>query len=37
MVKQLTTQQKILRTLALPALDGGQPEVTAPIVQSGSK
>jgi hypothetical protein len=37
MVKHLTAQQKVLRTLTLPALDGGQPEVTAPIVQSGSK
>jgi len=35
--KHLTTRQKVFRPLTLPALEGGQPEVTAPIVQSGSK
>jgi hypothetical protein len=32
MVKQLTGSQKVLRQLAVPALEGGQPEITAPIM-----
>jgi len=33
MVKHLAVQQKATRTFALPALEGGQPEVTAPIAR----
>ncbi len=34
MVKHLAVPQKAVRTFALPALEGGHPEVTAPISQS---
>jgi hypothetical protein len=34
MVKQLASLQKSVRPLAVPALEGGQPEATASIVQS---
>jgi hypothetical protein len=34
MVKQLTNLQKAVRPIAVPALEGGQPEATASIVQS---
>jgi hypothetical protein len=34
MVKRLALPQKVLRTYALPALEGGHPEVSAPITQS---
>jgi hypothetical protein len=37
MVKHLAIPQKAGRAFALPALEGGQPEVTAPIVRSESK
>jgi hypothetical protein len=37
MAKQLVNQQKALRTFAIPALEGGQPEITAPVVRLGSK
>lgn len=37
MVRTLTVQQKALRPLTLPALEGGQPEVSAPIARSESK
>lgn len=33
MVKHLAVPKKALRTYALPAMDGGQPEVTTPITQ----
>lgn len=33
MVKYLASQQKVLRTLALPSLENSQPEITAPIAQ----
>ncbi len=34
MVKHLAIPKKALRSITLPALDGGQPEVTAPITRS---
>ena len=37
MVKHLAVSKKAVRPFALPALEGGQPEVTAPIVRSESK
>lgn len=37
MVKQLVNQQKALRAFAMPALEGGQPEITAPVARLGSK
>ena len=37
MAKQLVSQQKALRAFAIPALEGGQPEITAPVAQLGSK
>jgi hypothetical protein len=37
MVKHLAVAQKIARSFALPALDSGQPEVTAPIARSENK
>lgn len=37
MVKHLVVPQKAARAFALPVLEGGQPEVTAPIVRSESK
>jgi hypothetical protein len=37
MVKHLAVPQKAVRTFALPALEGGHPEVTAPIARSRSK
>ena len=37
MVKHLSVPQKAVRAFALPALEGGQPEITAPIVRSESK
>jgi hypothetical protein len=37
MVKQLVSQQKALRAFAMPALEGGQPEITAPVARLGSK
>jgi hypothetical protein len=37
MAKQLASQQKALRAFAIPALEGGQPEITAPVVRLGSK
>jgi hypothetical protein len=33
MVKHLASQQKSLRSLALPSLESSQPEITAPIAQ----
>jgi len=33
MVKHMALPQKALRTFALPSLNGGQPEVTAPFAQ----
>ena len=37
MAKQLVNQQKASRAFAIPALEGGQPEITAPVVRLGSK
>jgi hypothetical protein len=37
MVKQFVSQQKASRAFAIPALEGGQPEITAPIARMGSK
>jgi hypothetical protein len=37
MVKHLAVAQKAARSFALPALDAGQPEVTAPIARSENK
>ena len=37
MVKHLAVQQKALRTLTLPALEGGQAEISAPIAHSEMK
>ncbi len=37
MAKQLTVQQKAGRTFALPALEGGQPEITAPVARLETK
>jgi hypothetical protein len=37
MVKQLVSPQKALRSFAMPALEGGQPEITAPVARLGSK
>jgi hypothetical protein len=37
MVKHLAVQQKLLRPVAMPVLDGGQPEVTTPIVHLEGK
>lgn len=37
MVKQLVSQQKAARAFAIPALEGGQPEITAPVARLGSK
>jgi hypothetical protein len=37
MVRHLAVAQKAVRAFALPALEGGQPEITAPIVRSESK
>ena len=37
MAKQLVSQQKASRAFAIPALEGGQPEITAPIARLGSK
>lgn len=37
MAKQLVSQQKASRGFAIPALEGGQPEITAPVAQLGSK
>jgi hypothetical protein len=37
MVKQLVSQQKALRAFAMPALEGGQPEITAPVARLESK
>ncbi|MEW5868068.1 MAG: hypothetical protein AB1894_02245 [Chloroflexota bacterium] len=37
MVRTLTVQHKALRPLTLPALEGGQPEISAPIARSESK
>ena len=37
MVKHLAVPQKAVRSFALPALEGGHPEVTAPIARSESK
>ncbi|MBN1148010.1 MAG: hypothetical protein JXA78_12200 [Anaerolineales bacterium] len=37
MVKYLAAPQRAVRAFALPALEGGQPEITAPIVRSESK
>jgi hypothetical protein len=34
MVRHLAAQQKVERKYALPALEGGQPEVSAPIARS---
>jgi hypothetical protein len=34
MVKHLSSPQKVMRNLAYPALEGSQPEVTAPIAQT---
>ncbi len=35
MAKQLVSQQKAARAFAIPALEGGQPEITAPVAQTG--
>jgi len=37
MAKQLVSQQKAMRAFAIPALEGGQPEITAPVARLGSK
>jgi hypothetical protein len=37
MVKHLAVQQKAARQFALPALEGGQAEISAPIVRSEIK
>lgn len=37
MAKQLTVQHKAGRTFALPALEGGQPEITAPVARLETK
>jgi hypothetical protein len=37
LVKHLAIAQKALRPLTLPALEGGQPEITAPVARSGSQ
>jgi len=37
MAKQLVSQQKAARAFAIPALESGQPEITAPVAQLGSK
>jgi hypothetical protein len=37
MVKYLAIQQKALRSLAIPSLDGGQPEITAPVAHLENK
>jgi hypothetical protein len=37
MAKQLVGQQKAARAFAIPALEGGQPEITAPVARLGSK
>jgi len=37
MVKHLAASQKAVRAYAMPALEGGQPEITAPIAHSESK
>jgi hypothetical protein len=37
MAKQFVIQQKASRAFAIPALEGGQPEITAPIARLGSK
>jgi hypothetical protein len=37
MAKQFVSQQKASRAFAIPALEGGQPEITAPIARLGSK
>jgi hypothetical protein len=37
MVKHLAAAQKASRAFALPALEGGQPEITAPIARTESK
>jgi hypothetical protein len=37
MAKQLVSQQKAARAYAIPALESGQPEITAPVAQLGSK
>ena len=37
MAKQLTVQQKVARSFMLPALEGGQPVVTAPVARLENK
>jgi hypothetical protein len=37
MAKQLIVQIKARNTFAIPALEGGQPEITAPVVRLESK
>ncbi|OGO39315.1 MAG: hypothetical protein A2W35_17830 [Chloroflexi bacterium RBG_16_57_11] len=37
MAKQFVSQQKASRAFAIPALEGGQPEITAPIARLGNK
>jgi hypothetical protein len=37
LVKHLAIAQKALRPVTLPALDGSQPEITAPVARSGSQ
>jgi hypothetical protein len=37
MAKQFVIQQKASRAFAIPALESGQPEITAPIARMGSK
>jgi hypothetical protein len=37
MAKQLVISHKVRNTFALPALEGGQPEVTAPVARLESK
>jgi hypothetical protein len=34
MVKHLALPQKVVRSFALPTLEGGHPEITAPISQT---
>ncbi len=37
MAKQLAVQQKAARTFVIPALEGGQPEITAPVARLETK
>jgi hypothetical protein len=37
MAKQLVVQHKVRNSFAIPALEGGQPEITAPVARVESK